>query len=174
MPGYPLYLKLEGKRCLVFGGGEVATRKVGALLSRGARVICVSKEFSGPLKRLAKKNGSRLVLKRGTKVGAGLKPTPAVVIAATSDRGFNERVARVCRKKRIWVNVVDDPELCDFYVPAVVEKGPLQIAISTGGASPLFAKRLRELLERAIPASTGPLLLKLEKLRNQTVRKKRT
>jgi siroheme synthase-like protein len=171
MPGYPLFLKLEGKRCLVFGGGEVAFRKVKTLLKSGARVLCVSKEFSEPLRKLARKSGSQLTLRRGTKA-AGFEPAPALVVAATSDRKFNARVAEACRKKRIWVNVADDPALCDFYAPAVFERGPLQIAISTGGASPLFAKKLREALEQAIPASTGKLLKKLERIRNQTIREK--
>jgi len=95
------------------------------------------------------------------------------VIAATSDRDFNSRVTEACRKKKIWVNVVDDPELCDFYVPAVLERGPLQIAISTGGASPLFARRLREELEKVIPPSTGRLLEKLGEIRGKILEKKR-
>jgi siroheme synthase-like protein len=94
------------------------------------------------------------------------------VIAATSNRKFNERVARLSRRKRIWVNVVDDPELCDFTVPAVVERGPLQIAISTGGTSPLFARRLREELEKVIHPSTGRMLEKIGKIRGKWVRKK--
>ncbi len=158
MFGYPLFLDLKGRTCLVFGGGEVAFRKIQALLKRGAKVKCVSKEFSAPLKKLAR--GPRLELRQARNGSVNLTGAE-LVIAATSDRNFNARVARACRKKKIWINVVDDPELCDFYVPAVVERGPLQVAISTGGASPLFAKRLREELEKVIPASTGDLLTKL-------------
>lgn len=87
------------------------------------------------------------------------------MIVATSDRDFNARVASECRRKRILVNVVDDPELCNFYVPAVLERGPLQIAISTDGASPLFARRLREELEKVIPSSAGRLLEKIGEIR---------
>jgi len=166
MFGYPLFLNLKGQRCLVFGGGEVALRKIKALLKRGAQVICVSKEFCKPLRKLAA-SSLRFIRSRGNRIelnGARL------VIAATSDRDFNARVARLCRKKKIWVNVADDPELCDFYVPAILERGPLQIAISTGGASPLFAKRLREALEKVIPASTGRLLEKLGEIRKKIIR----
>ncbi len=173
MSGYPLFLKLKGQRCLVFGGGEVALRKIQALLKRGALVTCRSKDFSPGLKKLAKKAKASLVLKKMGSQDSFSFNGSRLVIAATSDRGFNSRLARACRKKRILINVVDDPELCDFYVPAVVEKGPLQIAISTDGASPLFAKRLREELEKAIPDSTGEVLTKLGKIRDRVLRGKK-
>jgi siroheme synthase-like protein len=178
MLGYPLFLKLEGRQCLVFGGGRVAARKIRALLKRGARVTCVSQDFSKALRDWAKRNRSRLVLKRVGKgstrqpLGRGNR-APALVVAATSDRNFNARVAQACRRKKIWVNAVDDPEFCDFYAPAILERGPLQIAISTGGTSPLFAKRLREELERVIPSSTGRLLEKLGRLRRKVLLKKK-
>ncbi len=164
MFGYPLFLDLQGQRCLVFGGGEVATRKIEALLKRGAEVRCVSRDFSPSLRRLRRKKTSQLILEcfRGNRISLN---GARLVIAATSERNFNARVARACRKKKIWVNVVDDPELCDFYVPAVLERGPLQVAISTGGASPLFARRLREELEKVIPASIGSMLERLGKVR---------
>ena len=185
--GYPLFLNLEGEPCLVFGGGKVALRKIQALLKRGAKVTCMSKEFCAPLGRLAKKarhpegqrpEGSQilrfaqddgLVLKRIRHERVSLNGA-RLVIAATSDREFNARVVRECRRRKIWVNVVDDPALCDFTVPAVMEKGPLQIAISTGGASPLFAKRLREELEKAIPESTGKMLERIGKARHLMTR----
>ena len=170
MVGYPLFLKLEGKQCLVFGGGKVATRKIEALLKRGAQVTCVSRDFCQPLKNLAKTVGATrrvaptLQLKQ-MKDNRIVLNGAQLVIAATSDRKFNARAAQVCRRKKVLINVVDDPEMCDFYVPAVVERGPLQIAISTSGTSPLFAKRLREEMEKIIPPSTGKLLKKLGKIR---------
>ena len=190
MPGYPLFLKLEGERCLVFGGGKVATRKIQSLLRCGALVTCVSKDFSKAIRNWAGKKKAALdsslrlrLLRRAS--GASRPPAARLppgqgeagndelngaklVIVATSDRDFNARVAKICRKKKILVNVVDDPKLCDFYVPAVLERGPLQVAISTGGASPLFARRLREELEKAIPVSTGKMLEKLGKIREKT------
>lgn len=174
MAGYPLFLNLEGQRCLVFGGGRVATRKVQALLKRGANVICLSKDFCEPLRKLANSKGARPLLKlMKRKKGAWpLLNGARVVIAATSDRNFNARVARACRRKKIWVNVVDEPKLCDFMVPAVVQRGPLQIAISTEGRSPLFSRRLREELEKVIPSSTGRLLERLGKIRKKLLRKK--
>ncbi len=181
MPGYPLFLKLEGERCLVFGGGKVATRKIRSLLKRGALVTCVSKDFSKAIRNWAKNTqrdqtrgltpfGVPLRLKRIREEKKISLNGAKLVIAATSDRDFNARVAQVCRRKKIWVNVVDDPKLCDFYVPAVLERGPLQVAISTGGASPFFARRLREELEKALPASTGKMLEKLGKIREKARR----
>lgn len=194
--GYPLFLDLTGKSCLVFGGGRVALRKVQSLLKRGAKVTCVSKEFCRPLQLLrarhdsgrarqsrntrlprpnfpleweigTRNDGGVLHLKRMTHHRISLNGA-RLVIAATSDREFNFRVARECRRRKIWVNVVDDPGLCDFTVPAVVERGPLQLAISTSGTSPLFARRLREELEKVIPVSTGKLLEKIGKARALT------
>lgn len=171
MPGYPLFLKLEGRRCLVFGGGEVGTRKVKSLLSRGAKVTCMSVEFSNDLRRMARKMKKQLTLQqwnRKSKISLGSAGRlPSLVIAATSDREFNRKVAKACNRKRIWVNAVDDPTACDFYVPAVVERGPLQIAISTDGASPLLAKKLRETFEKAIPESTGKLVARLGRIREE-------
>jgi len=180
MLGYPLFLKLEGEPCLVLGGGQVATRKVQALLKRGARVRCVSQEFSKTLRNLAKRSRSRLVLHRNSScLPAGTARTVPIlhgarlVVIATSDRNFNARVVEACRRKKIWVNVADDPELCDFYSGAILERGPLQIAISTGGASPWFARRLREELEKIIPASTGRLLEKIGRVRRDALSAKR-
>ena len=184
MPGYPLFLKLRGERCLVFGGGKVATRKIQSLLRRGALVTCISKDFSRVLRNWAKKTKrgqtrgrtpfeqrekqSLRLLRRASGAPRNDELNGAkLVIAATSDRDFNARVAKACRRKKILVNVVNDPKLCDFYVPAVLERRPLQVAISTGGASPLFARRLREELEKVIPASTGKMLEKLGKIREK-------
>ena len=186
MRGYPLFLNLKAQHCVVFGGGKVAVRKIQALLKRGAHVTCVSKDFCQSLKKV----GANLRVRPDRKSGQTHRSAPTlklkyaknghvplygarIVIAATSDQDFNRRVAEACRKKKIWVNVVDDPELCDFYVPAVLERGPLQIAISTGGASPLFARRLREELEKTIPESTGKLIEKLAKARRKMLGKKK-
>ena len=173
MHGYPLFLNLQGKNCLVYGGGEVATRKIEAFLKRGAKVLCISKAFSQDLKKMAEKFKPDLKLKKthSSTVVVGLKTaSPTLVIAATSECAFNASVAQFWRKKRVWVNAVDDPENRDFYAAAIVEKGPLQIAISTGGTSPLFAKKLRETLEKVIPSSVGETLKKIGKVRAERVR----
>ena len=147
----------------------MAARKVKTLLDRGAHVTCVSRDFSGSLKRWARQGRLRLEKRKGGRIdlnGARL------VVVATSDRDFNARAAALCRRKKIFVNVADDPELCDFYAPAIVKKVPLQIAISTGGTSPLFARRLREALAKVIPGSVGRVLEKVGRLRLKRMRVK--
>ncbi len=139
---YPIMLDLAGRRALVVGGGEVALRKARALADAGAAVRVVSPKFLAGfardkrLKCMAAAYASRHV--RGM----------FLAVAATDDEAVNARVASDARASGALVNVVDRPDLCDFIVPAVVERGRLRIAISTGGASPSLARRLRERLER--------------------------
>jgi len=145
MPLYPLFLKLDGRRCVVVGGGTVAARKVRALLECGARVTVVSPEIRAELEKCAEANEIKIVhraFEPGDLEGA------AIAIAATNDRKVNEAVANAGRERGVLVNVVDVPGLCDFYVPSRVDRGDLQIAICTGGAFPAFAKRLRLALEK--------------------------
>jgi len=147
-PGlYPLFLKLSGKRCVVVGGGRVAVRKVESLLAAGAEVTVVSPQFAADLLRL---DNLRLIQREFTSAdfeGA------FVVIAATDSREANERAATEARRNGALVNVVDDPERSDFFVPACVERGDLVVAVSTGGASPALARRIREKLENLFPES---------------------
>lgn len=149
MPLYPLFLKLEGRRCVVIGGGKVATRKVQSLIECGARVLVVSPELCPELEKRASA-GEIDVVRRGFEPddirGA------VVAIAATSLRSVNETVVEAGRAIGVLVNVVDVPGLCDFYVPSSFERGDLQIAVSTGGAFPALAKKLRIALE----AQFGP------------------
>lgn len=171
-PLYPIYLKLEGVSVVVVGGGRVAHRKIVGLLQRGARVTCVSREFIPALKRLAKQKNFRLALKKRKTGSVPLQElkNARLAVVATSDRELNARVAAACRLKKIWVNVADDPGLCDFYAAAVLERGPLQVAISTGGASPLFSRRLREALEKVIPDSIGRALEQMGRVRDLRLR----
>lgn len=145
MPLYPLFLKLDGRRCVVVGGGTIAARKVRALLECGARVAVVSLELHTKLEEYAEANEIEIVRRAfepGDLEGA------AVAIAATNNRKVNEAVAKASRERGVLVNVVDVPDLCDFYVPSRVDRGDLQIAIGTGGAFPALAKRLRLALEK--------------------------
>ena len=147
-----MFLKLDGRRCVVVGGGNIATRKVLSLLKCGASVLLVSPEFCPELEKRAAAGEiavERRPFERGDLEGA------TVAIAATSRRDVNEAVAAAGRDFGVPVNVVDVPDLCDFYVPAMVERGDLQIAISTGGAFPALAKRLRILLEEQFGPEYG-------------------
>ena len=140
----PIFLDVTGRECVVVGGGEVAARKVESLLEAGARVTVVSPHLSPPLESLAA-NGSMTHIARDYQRG-DIRGC-VLVYAATDDPKLHRELAVEARALGIPVNVVDVPELCTFIAPAVVKRGALQIAISTGGASPAFAARLRRELE---------------------------
>ena len=143
--GYiPIFLDVTGRECVVVGGGEVAARKVEALLEAGARVTVVSPSLSPALKALVAR---RLVTHIAREYQRGDIRGCLLVYAATDDPKLHRELAAEARALGIPINVVDVPELCTFISPAVVKRGELQIAISTGGASPAFAARLRRALE---------------------------
>lgn len=140
---YPVFLDLNDKRCLVVGGGEVAERKVQALLDTGARVRVISPVLTNYLSEAVQSGQIEAITRsysRGDIAGAFL------VISATDDEIQNRQVAEDCLRENILVNVVDDPGQCSFIVPAVVRRGSLAIAVSTDGKSPLLSRRIREKL----------------------------
>ena len=141
---FPIFLKLEGKSCLVVGGGPIAEGKIAGLLRSGARVTVVSPEVTASLAALAE---SRAVdWKRRNFEFADLDGA-FLVVAATSSFETNALIYQEANRRGILCNAVDQPEQCHFYYPAVVDRGPLQIAISTAGLSPSLAQRLRKDLE---------------------------
>jgi len=144
MPLYPLFLKLDGRKCIVVGGGTIAYRKIRALIECGASVMVVSPELRREIEEYAKEHDIEIV--RRTVKPSDIKGV-AVAIAATNNRKVNEAIAQAARENGVLVNVVDMPDLCDFYVPSRIDRGDLQIAISTGGAFPAFAQHLRLTLE---------------------------
>lgn len=151
---YPAFLNLKGKNVLLFGGGEVALRKAKRLIEAEAKVTAVSKVFSGAFRRFAA--SKRIRLKKGSEIPKRLDRF-ALVVAATSDAGFNRLVYRACQNFGIWVNVVDDPEHSSFIVPSVLRRGSLQVAVSTGGASPMLARLVRQKLEKEITSKYADL-----------------
>jgi precorrin-2 dehydrogenase/sirohydrochlorin ferrochelatase len=144
MAHYPINLNLNGRTCVVIGGGAVAERKVESLLEYGAAVSVVSPALTSALTELA--SGGRIV-----HIQSGYAPEhldgALLVIGATDDREVNRRISSDARARGMLVNIVDDPELCTFYVPASVRQGDLIISISTSGKSPSMARRLREEIE---------------------------
>jgi precorrin-2 dehydrogenase/sirohydrochlorin ferrochelatase len=140
----PIFLDVTGRECVVVGGGEVAARKVESLLEAGARVTVISPHLSPTLDSLAA-NGSITHIARDYQRG-DIRGS-VLVYAATDDPKLHRELAAEARALGIPVNVVDVPELCTFIAPAVVKRGALQIAVSTGGASPAFAARLRRELQ---------------------------
>ncbi len=141
---YAAFLDLRGRLCVVVGGGEVAERKVEALVASGAVVRVVAPEFTELIRKFAEEGRVELVkrpYREGDLEGAWL------AIAATDDPEVQKAVKEEAERRRIFCNVVDQPELCSFIVPSVVNRGRLKIAISTSGASPAAARRIRERLE---------------------------
>jgi precorrin-2 dehydrogenase/sirohydrochlorin ferrochelatase len=164
--GYiPIFLDVTGRRCVVVGGGEVAARKVESLLAAGAHVTIVSPSLSAPSLAAAVERGLAKHIARACQRGdiAGC----ALAYAATDDPALHRALADEARALGIPLNVVDVPELCSFIAPAVVRRGALQIAISTGGASPAFAARLRRELEKQFGVEYGILLKVLRAARRQ-------
>lgn len=160
---YPLMLKVKGAPCLVVGGGAVALQKARALRKAGADVTAVSPQFSAGFARLAVRRIRR-------QFRPGDVSRRVLVIAATDDRAVNRTVSAACRKRAIPVNVVDVPDLCTFIVPAIIRRGPVVVAISTGGESPSLAKALRRRLDSILPASLGPAARKIGRARREILR----
>jgi precorrin-2 dehydrogenase/sirohydrochlorin ferrochelatase len=142
---YPIFLDLENKPVIVIGGGRVACEKVAGLCKAGARVTVVSPELAPELREL-EQAGEIAHIARTWQDG-DLDGDWAVVMVATDDGAVNRQVRDAARARRIWVNAADDPANCDFILPAVVRKGKITLAASTGGSSPALARRLREELE---------------------------
>lgn len=145
---------MKAQRCLVVGGGDIAARKASLLLEADGVVTVVSPELSGQMAQYVKEG--RVEHIQGTFEIPHLDGM-RVVIAATDDSGVNELVSAEAQKRSIPVNVVDNPELCSFIMPSIIDRSPVQIAVSTGGASPVLARILRARLESTIPAAYGRL-----------------
>jgi precorrin-2 dehydrogenase/sirohydrochlorin ferrochelatase len=146
-PYYPIYLDIENRNVLIIGGGNVCARKAETMLKYGARVTIVSPEFTDEIQQWA--SDGKLQLRKKHYQSTDLEGVH-IVIASTDDQSVNETIAADCRARRIPVNVVDVTPLCEFIVPAIIEKGSIQIAISTGGKSPALARTLKEDLQRSI------------------------
>ncbi len=142
---FPLMIKLAGRKCVVIGAGKVAAAKVEGLLSCGARVVVIGPKAVRRIRERA--NAGKLVWRRRRFSPHDLRGA-FLAIAATDSPSTNESVFRFCQAHEVLCNSVDDPENCDFFYPAVVRRGPLQIAVSTSGCSPALAARLRKELAR--------------------------
>jgi precorrin-2 dehydrogenase/sirohydrochlorin ferrochelatase len=168
---YPLFLKLDAKRCLVVGGGAVAERKVQGLIQAGAAVVVVSPTLTATLCRWSGEGAITYVPRAFREEDV---EGCALVIGATEYAEVNAQVATAARRRGILVNIVDTPELCDFIAPAVLRRGDVRIAVSTGGRSPTLAKRLRQGLEVLIGPEYGELAGLLGRLRTALRRQETT
>ena len=160
----PLFLDVRGRACLVVGGGTVAERKVRALLEEAARLTVVAPRATAGLRALARAGRIRWERRGYRSPEAG---GYVIVIAAARDRAVNEQAARDARATERLVNVADAPELCDWFAPAVVKRGALRIAVSTSGACPALAKKLRKEIEELCPEAYGRLVERLGRFREE-------
>ena len=159
---FPLFADLRDRIVVVVGGGVVAARKVGALQGTGARIVVVAPALGEALAALAAEG--RIVHHAG-RFTPGSLDDAWLAIAATDDPDINRAVAEAGEARRVWVNVVDDAELARVHLPARVERGPLQVAISSGGGAPMLARLVREQLERQFDHSLGALAALLARQR---------
>ncbi|HUO14600.1 MAG TPA: bifunctional precorrin-2 dehydrogenase/sirohydrochlorin ferrochelatase [Verrucomicrobiae bacterium] len=159
---FPMFLKLAGKSCLVVGAGAVGETKIGALLETGARIRVVAREATAKVHDWAA--AGKIDLRLRAFEANDLDGT-ILAIVATNYRSLNEHIYHEAQRRGVLCNVVDVTDLCDFYYPAVVHRGDLQIAISTAGQSPSLAQRIRQQLEKQFGAGYASWLAELGKTR---------
>src|SRR6266576_2428687 len=166
---FPMFLKLEGRRCLVVGAGSVAEAKIKGLLEAGASIHVVAPKAVDAIQKLAWQGALSWKARN-------FEPNDLegmlLVIAATSSPEVNAEVFNEARERKVLCNSVDDPENCDFYYPAVVNRGDLQIAISTNGRSPALAQRIRRELEAQFGPEYEEWVAELGEARQQLTAKK--
>jgi precorrin-2 dehydrogenase len=163
-PLFPVFIKLEGRPCLVVGAGEIAKAKIDSLLEAGARITVVAPHAEPEIQAFAAAH--RITWRKRGYQTSDLEGA-FLVIAVTSASSVNHAVFIQARRLGILCNAVDDPPNCDFYFPAVVRRGNLQVAISTAGESPAFAQKLRRAFESAFDRQLGDWLAAIGQVRRE-------
>ena len=146
-PYYPVFLDLEGRLCVVIGGGPIAEGKITGLLDSGARVLVVAPDLTPALAELDRRGRFE---RRARSYRLGDLKGAFLAIAATNDRAVHLRVAAEAKRRNVLLNVVDDVPLCQFIAPSIARRGDLTVAVSTGGAAPVLAVRLRQQIEKLL------------------------
>jgi precorrin-2 dehydrogenase/sirohydrochlorin ferrochelatase len=167
MAKYPIFLELCGRRVVIIGGGAVAARKAEAILKAGARLVVVAPHIDNTLRKVCTGTDAELIESRYSKEYLA---EATLAIAATDNAKLNSQIYKDCQQLEILCNVVDSPELCDFFVPAVVRRGDLQIAVGTEGNCPAYAGHLRKKLEEMFKEEHGRFLAELEAVRKQVIK----
>ncbi len=168
MANFPIFINLQNRPCLVVGGGNIASRKIQPLLNAGARVTVIAPKINAALNERVRDKQITYLEQPYTQISMA---EMYLVIAATDDSELNALIAQHARSQQILVNVVDNPGAGSFIMPSVIDRSPVMIAVSTGGASPILARLLRARLETLIPANYGKLANLISKFR-ATVKKK--
>lgn len=161
---FPLFLKLRGRKCLVVGAGKISEGKIAGLLAAGAKVTVVAPSATEKIQ--AWRRARRILWKKKPYETADLRGA-LLVVASTNSPKVHRRIFRDAHKLGVLCNIVDVPDLCDFYYPAVVRRGEFQIAISTAGASPSLAKRLRQQFENEFGPEYAEWLRELRRKRKE-------
>jgi len=161
---FPLFLKLKGRKCLVVGAGAIGQSKIASLLDAGAGVQVVAPSATAKIQEWARK---RQIRWRKREFRDADLANCFLVVAATSSSKLHKKIFRLAKRRGVLCNVVDVPKLCDFYYPAVVRRGSLQVAVSTGGKSPALAQRLRKELEAQFGPEYGDWVAELGKVRQR-------
>ena len=163
---FPIFLKLEGRRCLVVGAGAVGTQKIAGLLEAGADVVAVD---PSPSVSFRENFAARVAWQERNYVGSDLDGA-YLVIVATSDEALNRQIYEEAQGRGILANVVDVPPLCDFYYPAVVRRGSLIVAVSSEGESPHLAQRVRDEINEALPEEIASAVDRIGEERRRILR----
>jgi precorrin-2 dehydrogenase/sirohydrochlorin ferrochelatase len=161
---FPIFLKIAARPCIVIGAGSLAESKIDSLRAAHAEVTVIAPVASARIVDLAA--GGEIAWKQ-RKYVAGDLTGYFLVVAATNDAAVNRAVYNEATEKNVLCNAVDDPPFCDFYFPSVVRRGDLQIAISTSGASPALAQRLRKEINAQLPLDVGDWVTDLGNLRRE-------
>ena len=161
---FPLFLKLKGRKCLVVGAGAIGQSKIASLLDAGAGVQVVAPCATAKIQGWSRKGKIRW---RKREFHDADLANCFLVVAATSSSKLHQKIFRLAKWRGVLCNVVDVPKLCDFYYPAVVRRGSLQIAISTAGESPALAQRLRKELQAQFGTEYGDWIAELGKARKR-------
>lgn len=144
----PIFLNIKDRKCVIVGGGDIAFRKASLLARAGARIHVVAETISEELQALCREHQG------STEIGsfqARVLDGAALVVAATNDMGINESVSQQARQLDIPVNVVDQPQLCSFIMPSIIDRSPVVIAVSSGGTSPVLTRKIKEINEMMVP-----------------------
>ena len=166
MPLFPIFLKLTGRPCVVIGAGNLAESKVESLLAANGKVTVIAPQANTRIVALS--DGGEITWHQ-REYAQGDIAGHVLAIAATNNPAVNRAVFAEAEASGVLVNAVDDPPFCDFYFPSVVRRGDLQIAISTAGASPALAQRLRKEINALLPLDTGDWLTELGNLRREVL-----
>lgn len=159
MEYFPIFTDIKTQNCLVIGGGNIALRKINLLLKAGAKITCIAKNCCNDIQKLDIKLNIREFVESDIN-------NQKLIICATNNSELNSRIATIANDKNIFVNVVDNPKLCTFIMPSIVDRSPIIIAISSSGKAPVLARLIRTKLESTIPNAYGKLAILAEYFRD--------